>query len=91
MSLSKKNPNLIVARTLLLEQLRKIDPIKIGEVTPNFVLIYDEVPYGETESKEVTEVNWEYALFDATDHEYQKLFDTLLKKKETPKKEKEAV
>lgn len=81
MSLSKSNPTLIVARCLLLEQLRKSDPKEIGKITPNFVTVYDELIDDEGNSTEVTEINWEYALFDATDHELQKLFNNFVSKR----------
>ncbi len=62
MSLSKQNPGLLVARLLLLEQLRKIDPIEIKKVTPNFTFSYDEIVDGEGTTTEVTEINWEYII-----------------------------
>lgn len=89
MSLSKKNPTLIVARCLLLEQLRKADPKEIAKVTPNFVTVYDELTDGESNSAEVTEINWEYALFDATDHELQKLFNNFVSKRKEETKQLE--
>lgn len=81
MSLSKQHPTMIVARCLLLEQLRKIDPVEVGKITPNFVIVYNEIDDKE-EVKEVTQINWKYALFGATDHELQKLFDNFVKKEE---------
>ena len=89
MSLSKKNTTLIVARCLLLEQLRKADPTEIVKVTPNFVTVYDELTDGEGNSTEVTEINWEYALFEATDYELQKLFNNFVSKRKEETKQLE--
>lgn len=85
MKLSEQHPRVIVARVLLLEQLKKIDKKEIEEIAPNFIIKYNE----EIDNKvqEVVEIDWEYALFTATAHELQKLFDTFVSNKKENKEE----
>ena len=69
----KQNPTEIVTRCIILEQLRKLKPFDVYKVNPAFNLVIDEIDENGVENT-IYEINWEYALFDATLTE----LDTLL-------------
>ena len=61
----KQNPTEIVTRCIILEQLRKLKPFDVYKVNPAFNLVIDEIDENGVENT-IYEINWEYALFDAT-------------------------
>ena len=69
----KQNPTEIVTRCIILEQLRKLKPFDVYKVNPTFNLVINEIDENGVENT-IYEINWEYALFDATLTE----LDTLL-------------
>ena len=69
----KQNPTEIVTRCIILEQLRKLKPFDVYKVNPAFNLVIDEIDENGVENT-IYEINWEYALLDATLTE----LDTLL-------------
>jgi hypothetical protein len=77
MKLSQQHPVNIVARCLLLEQIRTIKPEDIHKVAPEFVYEYEN-----EEGKSFYDVDWEFALFEATMFQLQKLFDNFVSQKE---------
>lgn len=80
----KQNPTEIVTRCIILEQLRKLKPFDVYKVNPAFNLVIDEIDENGVENT-IYEINWEYALFDATLTE----LDTLLSSfQATPVEEK---
>ena len=84
MGFSTQHPMNVVGRCLLLEKIRFISPTKfvenekVAKAIPMAVITYDEVT--DSATVEVTEINWEYLLFEATMHQLQILFDEFVKK-----------
>lgn len=76
MSFRKQHPMKIVTRVLLLEELKKIKPELIFKVAPEFIIVYEEL---DKEGSNILEVNWEYALFEATLFQLEKLFSNFIK------------
>ena len=54
--------------------------MEIQKIAPEFTYQYDEIDE-EGKDSTVVEINWKFALFDATIHQLQKLFSNFVEKK----------
>ncbi len=84
MGFRDQHPMDIVTKCIMLEQLRTIKPELIAQVNKDFVIEVEIIDGGKDEIIKY-EIDWEYALFTATNYQIEKLFSNFVPKKKEKK------
>lgn len=82
MKFSQQHPLNVYARCVLLEEMKKLKPEDIHKVAPEFIIEYEEAD----ENGNIFEIDWKFALFDATMFQLKKIFNNFVVDKK-PKSE----
>ena len=77
MKFREHNPRDLVSRLFILEALRTFSGEEVGKESTNMVTCYEDINIKGETVKVVTEVNWEYCLFEAPEFELNRVISTL--------------